>query len=357
VSAEAHRFFEGTHYILPVGPLRLLAAHAGALVRHPIRYWRTLFEVVGGTHGSLADRVRTLCHFVEAVTVVPEIRRLEVDQLHAHWAVGSATVAMVVSRFTGIPFSFTAHAYDIWRDKLLLPEKLRAARMVVTCTDYNRRHLEDTYGIPADRFRVVYHGVDLERFRRVERPANPSPLILSVGRLVEQKGFDRLIRACAELASAGVDFRCEIVGEGPLRGTLERMIDELRLGDRVTLPGKLFQEDLIRRYAGADVFALLCMPASDDDRDGIPNTLIEAMAMELPVVSTTFTGVPELVADGETGFPVESEDVTGAARGLRALLEDPARRQAMGEAGRRRVAADFTIGGSARRLNDLFHAL
>jgi glycosyltransferase involved in cell wall biosynthesis len=357
VSAEAHHFFEGTRYIVPVGPLRLLTTHLGALLRNPIRYWQILFEVLGGTHVRVTDRVRTLCHFAEAVTVLPEIRRLQVDQLHAHWAVGSATVAMVVSRFTGIPFSFTAHAYDIWRDKLLLPEKLHAANMVVTCTDYNRRHLQETYGVPADRFQVVYHGVDLERFRRGERPRNTPPLILSVGRLVEQKGFDRLIRACAELARAGVDFRCEIVGEGPLRGPLEALVAQLGLGDRVHLVGKLFQEDLIRRYAAADAFALLCMPASDDDRDGIPNTLIEAMAMELPVVSTTFTGVPELVGDGETGFLVESDDVSGAARALRTLIEDPERRRAMGEAGRRRVAAGFTIGGSARRLNDLFHTL
>ncbi len=357
VSAEAHRFFEGTTYILPVHPLRFLARHLSALLRHPVRYWAALFEVLRGTHTRFSDRLRTLCHFAEAVTVLPEVRRLEVDQLHAHWAVGSATVAMVVSRFLDLPFSFTAHAYDIWRDRLLLPEKLRAARLVVTCTDYNRRHLQTTYGVPRDRFQVVYHGVDLDRFQRLDAPQNERPVILSVGRLVEQKGFDRLLRACGELAQAGVEFRCEIVGDGPLRGTLEGLAAELGLGDRVRLVGKLFQEDLIRRYAAADVFALLCMPASDEDRDGIPNTLIEAMAMELPVVSTTFTGVPELVTDGQTGFLVEADDVTGAARSLATLLGDAARRREMGAAGRRRIAADFTIAGSARRLNSVFHAM
>jgi glycosyltransferase involved in cell wall biosynthesis len=357
VSAEAHRFFEGTTYILPVGLLRLLLRHLGALLRNPVRYWTILFEVLRGTHTRFRDRLRTLCHFAEAVTVLPDVRRLEVDQLHAHWAVGSATVAMVVSRFLDIPFTFTAHAYDIWRERLLLPEKLRAARLVVTCTEYNRRHLQETYGAPADRFRVVYHGVDLDRFQRPDQPQNACPLILSVGRLVEQKGFDRLLQACAEIARDGVDFRCEIVGDGPLRRPLEELAAELGLGDRVHFAGKLFQEDLIRHYAAADVFALLCMPASDEDRDGIPNTLIEAMAMELPVVSTTFTGVPELVTHGETGLLVETDDVAGAARSLISLLGDAERRREMGEAGRRRVAADFTIAGSARRLNDAFHAL
>jgi glycosyltransferase involved in cell wall biosynthesis len=357
VSAEARHFFEGTTYILPVGPLRLIGTHLRALLGHPVRYCAVLLEVMRGTHSRFRDRVRTLCHFAEAVTVLPEIRRLRVDQLHAHWAVGSATIAMVVSRFLDIPFTFTAHAYDIWRDQLLLPEKLHAARLVVTCTDYNRRHLETTYAVPADRFRVVYHGVDLDRFHRVESRRSARPVILSVGRLVEQKGFDRLLRACAEVVRAGQDFRCEIVGDGPLRGALEKLASELDLADRVHFTGKLFQEDLIRHYADADVFALLCMPASDDDRDGIPNTLIEAMAMELPVVSTTFTGVPELVVDGDAGLLVDAEDVAGAARALRALLGDAARRREMGEAGRRRVAAGFTIGGSARRLNEVFHEL
>src|SRR5262249_10118044 len=264
----ALRFFEGTTYILPVGPLRLIMAHLRALLGHPIRYWAILLEVMGGTHSRFRDRLRTLCHFAEAVTVLPEIRRLQVDQLHAHWAAGSATIAMVVSRFLDIPFTFTAHAYDIWRDRLLLPEKLRAARLVVTCTDYNRRHLETTYGIPAERFRVVYHGVDLDRFRCIEPRRSTRPVVLSVGRLVEQKGFDRLLRACAEVARTDKDFRCEIVGDGPLRGALERLASELDLTDRVHFTGKLFQEDLIRHYADADVFALLCMPASDEDRDG-----------------------------------------------------------------------------------------
>ena len=354
VAAEAQSLAERTHYLLPVSFVPFVRRHLSALWRYRLRYMRILIEVVGGTHDSWRDRLRTLCHFAEAVTVLPDIERLRPDHLHAHWAVGATTCAMVVSRFLGVPFTFTAHAYDIWRERLLLPEKLAAASLTVTCTDCNRQHLIERYGAAPDRVRVVYHGLSLDRFRPSVRRANPEAVILSVGRLVEQKGFDRLLRACAALAAVGHRFRCEIAGEGPLRPELERLAAERGLVDRVVFLGQLNQEQLVERYAAADVFALLCVPASDEDRDGIPNTMIEAMAMQLPCVSTRFSGVPELVVDGETGLLVEVDDEPAAVGALAALLREPELRWRMGQAGRRRVADSFTIDASAANLARVF---
>src|SRR5262249_33898674 len=158
VPAEAKELRDLAFYILPIRPRRLLAEHARALARYRLRYWRILRHVVGGRHVRARDRLRTLCHFVEAVSVVREVERLSPDHLHAHWAVGAATCAMVISRFLRIPFTFTAHAYDIWREQLLLPEKLEAATFVVTCTDFNRCHLARTYSVDEAKLRVVYHG-------------------------------------------------------------------------------------------------------------------------------------------------------------------------------------------------------
>lgn len=354
IPADARVMAARTTYLLPVSPGRLLVRHLRALTRSPIRYWRILAEVVGGTHARFRDRVRTLCHFVEAVTVLPDIERLEIDQLHAHWAVGATTCAMVVSRFLNIPFSFTAHAYDIWREQLLLPEKLRAAALTITCTDYNRRHLIEAYGAEPARVRVVYHGLDVKRFSPRAGSENAVPVILSVGRLVEQKGFDRLLRACARLVATGQRFRCDIIGEGPLRVPLESLVTSLRLEGTVRFLGMLSQQDVIDQYATADIFSLLCVPAADDDRDGIPNTAIEAMAMELPVISTRFSGLPELIVDGETGILVDTDDVDGAAAALRSLLTDRIRRRRMGIAARRRVVDQFTIDASVAALDDAF---
>ena len=357
VPHEALRFVDDTYYILPIGTVRFIRAHLAALVRYPVRYWSTLFEVLTATHSSHRDRLRTLAHFAEAVTLLDEMTRRQIDHIHAHWAVGSATCAMVVSRFLGIPFSFTAHAYDVWRDKLLLPEKVHAASFVVTCTDYNRRHLVETYGVSPEKVRVVYHGVDVARFVP-EPPARNGgePTLLAVGRLVEQKGFDRFVSACAKLVSDGYRFRCQIVGDGPLRQALEEQTRRLGLDSRITFAGRKLQEELVAYYASADVFVMPCIPASDNDRDGIPNTLIEAMAMEVPVVSTRFSGIPELVADGVNGRLVEPGDVDGLAEALAQMIGHPDERRRMGKAGRHRVLDRFTIERSAECIRDTFEA-
>jgi colanic acid/amylovoran biosynthesis glycosyltransferase len=356
IPADARTLAEATRYILPVSPLRLLVRHLRAIRRHGRAYWGALWHVLSGTHADVGDRLRSVCHFAEAVSVLPEVEELGIDHIHAHWAVGATTVALVVSRLLDIPFTFTAHAYDIWREQLLLPEKLHAASQTVTCTGCNRDHLIHTYGADPAKIRVVYHGVDLQRFRPQPRQVNGEPVVLSVGRLVEQKGYEYLLHACADLASDGERFQCRIVGDGPRRAGLEALADRLGLSDRVHFLGKMFHEQLVAEYAAADVFALLCVPASDDDRDGIPNTLIEAMAMELPVVSTRFSGIPELVTDGATGFLTETADHRGAASALRTLLRDPALRMRMGIAGRTRVAAAFTVDAATAALDEMFRA-
>lgn len=357
VSAEAQGFFDDTLYILPIGVFHLLSAHLKALVRYPVRYWQILLAVLNGTHTCFRDRLRTLCHFMEAVAVLPAVERRNISHLHAHYAVGSTTCAMVIARFLGIPFTFTAHAYDIWRDKLLLPEKLRAAQLIVTCTDSHRQHLAQTYGIAMEKFRVVYHGIDIRRFQPCQRPSNAEPVLVSVGRLVEQKGFDRLLQACALLVENGSRFQCDIIGDGPLRQDLERLVAKLKLTHRVRFRGRIFQEQLLDYYAAADLFVLPCIPASDADRDGIPNTLIEAMAMQLPVISTRFSGIPELVVDGSTGVLVEPDNVPALAEAMHTLLGNPVLRQRMGQAGRQRVVQHFAIENSAARLYEIFAAL
>jgi glycosyltransferase involved in cell wall biosynthesis len=354
VPAEAHPFRDSTVYILPVPVLRLIASHLRALFRFRLRYCHLLWDVLSGTHESFRDRIRSLCHFVEAVTILNEIERRGIEHLHAHWAVGSTTLVMVVSRFLGLPFSFTAHAYDIWRERLLLPDKLHAANVVMTCTEYNRRHLIETYGVPPEKVRTVHHGLGLDRFRRRSRPRNDEPVILSVGRLVEQKGYDRLLEACQELRRRGRRFRCEIVGDGPLRTALQARVAALGLQDSVQLTGAVVGDTLLEYYERADVFALLSLKASDGDRDGIPNVLIEAMAMELPIVATRYSGIPELVVDQVTGLLVEPEDAMAGADALGELLADRVRCERMGHAGRERVMAHFTSARSASKLEDIF---
>jgi glycosyltransferase involved in cell wall biosynthesis len=356
VSAEARVLFDETHYVLPLPILGVAAAHLRAAASRPLRYARVAWETIAGTHERQRDRLRSFCHFVEAIGTVGAVRAAGVQHLHAHFAVGSATCAWVLSRYLGLPFSFTAHAYDIWLDRLLLPEKLRDACFAVTCTEENRRHLLANYAPEGATIHVIHHGVDAAKFRPSASKSAGVPRILSVGRLCEQKGFATLLRACAELHRDGEQFECHIIGDGPLGPELRQLAAQLGLQGRVRFLGRAFQEELPGHYAAAHIFALACTQASDDDRDGIPNTLMEAMACGLPVVSTRFSGIPELVDDGENGLLAPPNDSRALASALRRLLRDEQLRASLGARGRDRVVSHFTLEGAASSLVQHFRA-
>ena len=192
------------------------------------------------------------------------------------------------------------------------------------------------------------------------------PIILAVGRLVEKKGYPYLIEACRILASRGYDFRCLIVGGGPQEPLLRKLIGqgspadassaENDLSESVKMVGRVFQQDLLDYLEQADVFCLPCVVASDGDMDGIPNTLMEAMAMEIPTVSTTISGIPELIQDGRTGLLVPPKDAVALAEAIAALLDNNKLGYALGKAGRIRVMEEFEIGKNVDRLVDIFAA-
>jgi glycosyltransferase involved in cell wall biosynthesis len=220
----------------------------------------------------------------------------------------------------------------------MLVDKIRAARFVVTCTRFNKQYLGELAGPRAqDRIVVSYHGVDLQRFHPAPRPGGPFR-ILAVGTVNECKGFDDLIEACGRLAERGVPFDCSIVGDGPERGRLERLIAKLRLDDRVRITGYVSQESIVPLYQASDVVAL---PAHADTHFGIPNVLLEALAVGTPVVCTKLPSMPEMMDDGVQGLYVPERDPEALAAALESLARDPGRRRAMGEAGRQTIETLF----------------
>jgi len=347
---------EGVRYALPVSTRSLARSHLAFLVSRPVTYVRTLAFVASRPHPSLRARIKTIGHFGLAVHVAAMIQERGTDHIHAHFVDRATLVALVAGRLLGRPFSATAHAVDIYVDPVLLPEKVSHAKFVATCTRYNEAHLARTLNGASDgRLRCIYHGLDARKYEPRRSPRE-RPLVLAVGQLKEKKGFGDLLHACRLLVEAGVPFDCEIVGEGPLRGELERAIGRLGLRERVALLGALPHEDVTRKYAEAAVFALPCVTGSDGDRDGVPNVILEAMAMELPVVSTHHSGIPEAVVDGETGLLVPTGDRRALAAALERLLLDPRLRERLGRAGRRRVVETFDADANARLLLKEFAA-
>jgi glycosyltransferase involved in cell wall biosynthesis len=271
------------------------------------------------------------------------IRRKNIQHLHAPFASDAATIARLASRFSGVPFSFTARAKDIFHDAVKpddLRRKLHDAASVVTISDYHLNYLRKTYGPLADKVQRVYNGLNLEEYP-YRSPEDRPPVILAVGRLIEKKGFADLIDACALLERDQLDFRCRIIGSGKLQADLVAQINRLRLENKVLLIGPVRQAEVAKEMHHAAVLAAPCIVASDGDRDGLPNVIQEALALGLPVVATDVTGIPEVVHHEKTGLQVPQRDPQVLAAAIRKLLRDPALRVRLATGGRRLIEADF----------------
>jgi len=312
---------------------------------------------VGREFGRVLLRPRPRCwkRFFRALLLAEQMRRDRIAHLHAAWAHTPASVARIASRLTGIPWSMGAHAKDIFLSHpRSLAKKLAAARFTLSCSATHRDHLAALATRAehevAPRVELYHHGVDCAFFRpsRPEggeepAPATPAgvPLLVSVGRLVPKKGFDTLLRSAAALRDRGVAFRLEIIGAGPLRSALVDQIGALDLQDRVALRGMLVLEEVRAAYRRAAVVVLASRITANGDRDGIPNTLAEAMACAVPVVASATPSIAELVHDEETGLLVPADDSEALAQALQRLLADAALRHRLGRAGRAWVAEFF----------------
>jgi glycosyltransferase involved in cell wall biosynthesis len=254
----------------------------------------------------------------------------DVRHIHGHYCHGATTVTWLASMMTKLPFSFTAHAKDIYLPSLnpagLLRRKMNAARFVITCTDANRDYLENLGSKTS--VHCIYHGLNAEfcnimREQPVARSTNGHFRVLGVGRLIPKKGFDILVQACAILHQQHVPFEAVIVAEGgEHEKEIRRLITENGLEKNVLLPGPMSQSQLFDEYLKASAFCLPCRVLENGDRDGIPNVLMEAMAVGLPVVSTPISGIPELIHDGVNGLMVPSEDPRGLAEAFLRLTRD-----------------------------------
>ena len=296
--------------------------------------------------------------------------RNDVEHVHVHFANRAAHTALFLKEISGIPFSVTAHGQDFMKDlgsDDLLGEICAAAEFVAAETDYSRELLCRRCPDSAAKIHRVYNGIDLKRFPmkngepprplRSEQPVAASyqaPRIISVGRLVEFKGFEHLIDACAELARRGFDFACDIIGDGPLRETLRSKIAKLNLSSRINLLGSLSQKAVLEKLRDADIFALASTADAQGATDVFPTVILEAMASARPVVSTRLAGIPELVVDCETGVLVSPGDPTALTEALAQLVCDRELRLRYGRAGRTRIEQHFRVEDTVAPLLKLF---
>ncbi len=326
----------------------------GEVARHPLRSAGELGMLVRGFWRRPRTLAKSLVTWWRTLALLAEVRRLAPNHLHAHWATYPSTAAMIASGRLGVPFSFTAHAHDIFLEDHLLARKLDQAAFSVTVSRFNRAYLAER--LPSallGRMRIIHCGVSPAGYA-FQPEDRQSGLILAVGRLDVIKGFAHLVDACALLAARGIDFTCRIVGEGPLRDALSRQIADRGLDGRVELLGARKQEEVRDLLRAAALFVLPSVVTPQGDRDGIPVALMEAMACGTPVVSTRVSGIPELVTDGVCGLLAEAGDAADLARCIEQQLADPAAVQARTMEARRKIEAEFDVAIEAAKLRAAF---
>jgi glycosyltransferase involved in cell wall biosynthesis len=323
---------------------RFLRAHLTLFRRRPSRWC-----AVAG-HVLMARRhVSTIKHFLQAGTLAVELERMGAGHVHAAFAHGPASIAHFVHLLTDMPFSFAAHAKDLFLSSPdILARKVAASSFVLVCsssaatelTNVVESHRDPAVRSRTDKIVLAPHGVDTDRFvpglTATDRASAPAPLrILTVGRLVAKKGFPVLLEALADLRQAGVDFECRVVGGGALGAELSERAGALGVATQVSFLGALVQDEILAHYQWADVYVQASVITPDGDRDGIPNSVMEAMASGIAVVASAVAGIPEVIHDATTGLLVAPGDAAALAAALRTLALDPPSRGSLGFNARR----------------------
>jgi glycosyltransferase involved in cell wall biosynthesis len=288
--------------------------------------------------------------------LVPDLEDRKVTHIQAHFTINAATIALVISRLLNISFSFTAHNI-FYTDRVLLKEKVGEAKFIVTISNFSKQFLLNL--VPGnkidEKIHTIHCGISLEEFSpSTNKKEGQVPVLLFVAQLEERKGAPYLIEACKLLSGSGLDYECILIGDGAQKQLVQDLIDKYLLENRVKMVGALPQEKIKSYLDSADIFVLPCIVASDGDIDGIPVSLMEAMAMEIPTVSTRVSGIPELIIDGKSGILVDQKDEVALGNAIQNLIGDPGLRKTLGVNGRQRIIADFNVHKTASELGKLF---
>lgn len=345
ISAEAMPLVASTVYLYEAPKAQVLGAAIAYALTAPLRFIcglaRLVHDLATSEVSHPSDRLKMVWHFCTGCFLASRLRAAGTRHLHAHFAHVPTAIAMHGAGLAGISYSFTAHANDIFERPTALKEKVARSGFVACISDYNRRFLTER-GCDPTKMVIVRCALDVTEYRFRERNIEKErPMLYSVGRLVEKKGISVLIEALRVLKERGRAFSCRVVGDGPLLDTLRRHVTECGLDDDIEMMGGQPQETVKALFEDADVFVLPCVVAASGDRDGIPVVLMEAMALGVPVVSTTVSGIPELIQNEHNGLLVAPGDVEGLAHALDRLLGNPSEARALAREARRTIETEF----------------
>jgi colanic acid/amylovoran biosynthesis glycosyltransferase len=343
-SAWAAELNKSTNLLYPLPPFAFVISVLLAPFLFGPRFCSALWNALFGEREHFRARVVSFAHLFVACHWARQLRRESVSLIHSQWIHSGGTVGMYAAWLLGIPFSFTGHAADLFRNRVALRDKVRRADFIVAISTFHREFYKKL-GAREDQLHIVHCGIDPARFVAANSTNRNGPIrIATLGRLVEKKGCRFLIDACKILADRRVDFECIIAGDGPLTVSLQEQVIKCGLQRRIQVLGKpILQEDLPTFLGSADIFVQPCVWAKDNDVDGTPRTLMEAMACGKPSIGTRLAGIPDIIVDGESGLLVEPENVVELADALQRLIEDKELAVRVGLNGRSRILNHFEI--------------
>lgn len=348
---EVESLRERTHYYRLFSK-EVVMAQVYWLTSQPMRYLSAIYSAVTGNLRSPKFVLRGIAAGLLGAAFARKMRTGGVRHVHAHWATHPTLAAYVINRLTGIPYSFTAHAHDIYVDQTMLREKINQAAFVIAISQYNRRFLVDLFGQTADeKVQVIHCGIDPERFRPgVGRVESDELKIICVASLEEKKGHVYLLQACRLLRDRGVKLNCVLVGDGDLRADLQALVRRLDLGETVRVLGRQSSQRVSELLRESDVMVLPSIVTDSGRKEGIPVALMEALASEMPVVATDISGVSELIEDGVTGLLVKEKDAAAIADALEQLARSREFGAQLGRQGRDKVLREFNLGLNSKLL-------
>lgn len=322
---------------------KLILPNVLLAVKHPIRYLKTVRLAV---QGRPKNKRATLKHLLQAgyMSYYHLTGNSKIGHLHGHFAHSPTSVTRFAASFSELPYSFTAHAKDIYTSKReKLRQRIEEAEFVVTCTKHNQEYLEELRGNGTTPIHCIYHGIDLSLFQNniEQEDSQNSHRIFTVARLTTKKGLPTIYNALSLLKEKGISFTHTLIGDGDDRDAIKELIKRLNLENECQWLGTQTHEEVLNQFKRSDLFVLGCEIAPNGDRDGIPNVLVESLAMGVPALSTHISAIPEILINEETGLTVEPKDPEAMAQAMERLLTDEKLREHLITSGKELVATKF----------------
>ncbi len=334
---------------------KCLGTNIRTCFRQPGRYLATFFQVIWFNLPSLKFLIRALFIFPVAVDMAEDIRKLDICHIHAHYATHPALAAWIVARFTGIPFSMTVHAHDIFVNHTMLKQKLQKAAFIRAISEFNKNYLVGLYGQwVAEKIIVVHCGIHPEWYQGQIKKQSEIFQIIAVGSLQEYKGHEYLIKACSMLKAEAVPFQCRIVGGGELKEYLSDLVEHLGLGAEVCLVGPKTENEIVDLLTQAQCFVLPSVITRTGKMEGIPVVLMEALASKLPVVASDISGIPEIIQNHQSGLLIPPKDTLAMVQNIIWIRDHPHESEKMAETGCRKVWNEFNMDKIVYSLINLY---